>query len=158
MSASATSTADGTSAVIDGMMTVKKRLAQSRHGELTVEEAVNLMHMKQAACALRELSKPEEWSLARDRGGETMDTRDKEEHATEAMMAEDYNIKRKNPTREDNDEEIIQAMQVAQTLDPSLCQYETREGATETAVEEKQDKKPREQCDKNSRIVGRCMT
>ena len=73
MSASATSTADGTSAVIDGMMTVRRRLAQSRHGELTVEEAADLMQMKHAACGLRELSKPEERSLARHGGGLRMD-------------------------------------------------------------------------------------
>ena len=74
---------DGTSAVIDGMTAVIQRLAQNGQ-ELTVEEEADLVQMKQAACALRELSKPEERSRPRSQPREqeeAAEARDKETHA-----------------------------------------------------------------------------
>ena len=49
-------TVEGTNAVIDGMMAVMQSLAHCRQ-DATVEEEADLVQMKQAAGALRELSK-----------------------------------------------------------------------------------------------------
>ena len=57
-----------------------------------MEEEADLLHIKQATCVLRELSKAEERSPSRDRGGNN-GREVQEDHATVAMMAEDYNIK-----------------------------------------------------------------
>ena len=104
--------------MIDGMMAVIRRLAHNRQ-ELTAEEEADLVKMKQAACALRELSKPEERPRPREGAGEDAEARDRETHATGAMATEDFNAKRKSPTGIDDDEEVSQAKKVAQALTPS---------------------------------------
>ena len=83
----------GTSAVIDGMMAVIQRVAHNRT-ELTVEEWADFVQKKQAACVLRELSKPDERSQPRSNEKEMQRKRGtKRTHANEATT------KRKSPTR-----------------------------------------------------------
>ena len=89
--------------------------------------------MAHTACALWELSKPEERSHPREREGEAAEARDKETHANEATTTEDPNAKRNTPTRTDNDEEGEPGDEGGAGADPTPCQSETRDGMNETA-------------------------
>ena len=105
--------------MIDGMMTVIQRLAQSRAGELTTEEEA------QAACALRELSKLEERSPTRDRDGKN----ECEGRRGPCDRGEDGGgpqHQAEEPTSEDNNEEVILALTVARTLGLQECRRSER--------------------------------